>query len=94
MCPTTIRALPLFDIRKANVGQKKLLKQIEKDAKALSELRLDRPSKLTPQQAKAMERKAAALDSRVDANVYELYGLTEVQIRSVEAATGSKGRES
>jgi hypothetical protein len=86
--PTTIRALPLFDIRKANTKQKKILKQIEADAKALSKLGLKPPVKLTPQQAKAIARRATALDNRIDSNVFELYGLSEAQIASVIAATG------
>jgi hypothetical protein len=91
--PTTIRALPLFDVRKADAKQKMILKQIEKDAKALSEASLDRPSKLTPQQMNAMKRKAATLDSRIDVGVYQLYDLTEAQIKSIEVATGLPSAE-
>jgi hypothetical protein len=41
----------------------------------------------TPQEETALERQIAATDSQIDRLVYDLYGLTEDEIRIVEGAT-------
>ena len=41
----------------------------------------------TPQEKTALARQIAASDRQIDALVYELYGLTEEEIRIVEVAT-------
>jgi DNA-binding protein H-NS len=38
----------------------------------------------TPQEQTALERQIAATDTQIDALVYELYGLTEAEIKIVE----------
>ena len=40
----------------------------------------------TPQEQTALERQIAANDTQIDRLVYELYGLTEDEIRIVEGA--------
>lgn len=42
----------------------------------------------SPHQRVAIEREIAALDTQIDALVYELYGLTDAEIAIVESATG------
>jgi hypothetical protein len=41
----------------------------------------------TPQEQTALERQIAAADTQIDRLVYELYGLTEEEIKLVERAT-------
>jgi hypothetical protein len=41
----------------------------------------------TPQEQTALTRQIAAVDTRIDRLVYDLYGLTEDEIRIVEGAT-------
>jgi hypothetical protein len=41
----------------------------------------------TPQEKTALERQITASDSQIDRLVYDLYGLTEKEIRIVEGAT-------
>ena len=38
----------------------------------------------TPQEKAVLERQIAATDRRIDQQVYELYGLTEAEIKLVE----------
>jgi hypothetical protein len=42
----------------------------------------------TPHEKTALERQIEATDGQIDALVHELYGLTEEEIRIVEAASG------
>jgi len=59
---------------------------------ALVERMLDLHKKLaaarTPDEKTRLQRQIAAMDRQIDALVYELYGLTEEEIRIVEEATG------
>ena len=41
----------------------------------------------TPQERTSVERQIAATDAQIDRLVYELYGLTEEEIKIVEQAT-------
>ena len=47
-------------------------------------LHKDLPKAKTPHEAEALQRQIAATDRQVDTLVYELYGLTEDEIRIVE----------
>jgi hypothetical protein len=47
-------------------------------------LHKDLPKARTAPNRTAIERQAAATDKQIDALVYELYGLTEEEIRIVE----------
>ena len=42
------------------------------------------PKAKTPHEQESLKRTIAATDSQIDALVYELYGLTENEIRTVE----------
>jgi len=44
------------------------------------------PAARTPQEQVALTRQVAATDAQIDRLVYELYGLTEEEIRIVEGA--------
>ena len=48
------------------------------------------PEARTPHEKTALERRIEATDEQIDALVYELYGLTEEEIRIVEEAQGNK----
>jgi hypothetical protein len=42
----------------------------------------------TPNEKEALQRQIAATDAQIDALVYELYGLTDEEIRIIEEAAG------
>ena len=46
------------------------------------------PDAMTPQEKTLIERQIEAADRGIDALVYELYGLTDEEIRIVEEASG------
>jgi hypothetical protein len=50
------------------------------------DLNKKRPEATTPHEKEFLTRDIAATDRRIDELVYELYGLTEKEIRIVEAA--------
>jgi hypothetical protein len=47
------------------------------------------PDAHTPQEKTALERQIAAADNQIDRLVYDLYGLTEEEIKLVEASGGA-----
>jgi hypothetical protein len=47
-------------------------------------LHKDLPKAKTPHEQESLQRQIAATDKAIDALVYELYGLTEAEIRIVE----------
>jgi hypothetical protein len=47
-------------------------------------LHKDLPKAKTPHEQESLQRQVAATDKAIDALVYELYGLTEEEIRIVE----------
>ena len=47
-------------------------------------LMLNKQQPSTPQEKEMLKREIAATDRQIDALVYELYGLTEEEIRIVE----------
>jgi hypothetical protein len=49
-------------------------------------LHKDLPKAKTPHERESIERTIAATDKQIDQLVYELYGLTEEEIRIVEGA--------
>ena len=50
-------------------------------------LHKDLPRAKTPHEAEALQRQTAATDRQIDQLVYELYGLTEDEIRIVEGTS-------
>ncbi len=53
--------------------------------KLMLKLHKDLPNAKTPHEAEALQRQMAATDRQIDTWVYELYGLTEEEIRIVKA---------
>ena len=47
-------------------------------------LQKDLPKAKTPHEQEPLQRRMAATDKAIDALVYELYGLTDSEIRTVE----------
>ena len=50
----------------------------------MPKLHRDLPKAKTPHEQESLQRQIAATDKQIDALVYELYGLTEEEIRIVE----------
>ena len=50
-------------------------------------LHKDLPKAKTPHEQESLQRQIAATDKAIDALVYELYGLTEEEIRIVEGGS-------
>jgi hypothetical protein len=46
----------------------------------------------TPHEQESIQRQIAATDKQIDALVYELYGLTEKEVRTVEGENPKTGR--
>ena len=84
--PKTIRQLPLFDVSRASAGERRLLITIEARAQQLLALHRQLTAARTPQEQTALERQIDATDTQIDRLVYDLYGLTEDEIKIVEAA--------
>jgi hypothetical protein len=75
-----LRKLPIPKLSGNDVRQERMV--------SLAEAMLDLHRKLaaakTPQEKTALERQIAATDAEIDKLVYELYGLTEDEIKIVE----------
>ena len=50
-------------------------------------LHKDSPKAKTPHEQESIQRQIAATDKHIDTLVYELYGLTESEVRIVEGET-------
>ena len=53
-------------------------------AETMLKLHKDLPKAKTPHEQESLQRQIAATDKAIDALVYELYGLTQEEIRIVE----------
>ncbi|MDZ7764234.1 MAG: hypothetical protein U5K00_07370 [Melioribacteraceae bacterium] len=67
-----------------NEGNGKLFKSIFENSRKINELYNKYNVSKTPQEKKNLERQIAATDKQIDRLVYELYGLTEDEIKIVE----------
>lgn len=85
--PSTVRALPLFDVANATSVQMVSLQKIEKLVKRILVLSNNKKSISTAPAAAKRERVIAAMDRQIDSEVYKLYGLDSAQIQAVEDAT-------
>jgi hypothetical protein len=54
------------------------------DAEQMLDLHKQLPKSKTPHEQESLKRTIAATDNQIDALVYELYGLTEDEVRIVE----------
>jgi len=73
--------LPIRDLRESSC------REIENYARHMQVLQEGLTAAKTPELMNALQRQTAAMDKQIDQLVYELYGLTEEEIRIVEAAT-------
>lgn len=81
------RLLPIFDIRKATPDDKRALAAVERLAEQMLDLHTRLSNARTPQETTALERQIAATDSQIDKLVYTLYGLTDAEVKIIEAST-------
>jgi hypothetical protein len=85
--PNTIRALPVFDVRKATPVQKLTLGKLDAEANKMIALSDELSKAKSPQKVRNLQRQIAMRDKAIDHLVYALYGLTQSQIGAIEAAT-------
>lgn len=82
--PKTVRLLPVFDATHTSKQEVLILERIEKGSIQLLSLHKQLAAAKTPHEKTALERQIAATDAEIDRLVYDLYGLTEDEIRIVE----------
>jgi hypothetical protein len=68
----------------ANSADKSRHDQMVKLVELMLELRQNRAVARTPQEQTVLDRQITAIDAQIDRLVYDLYGLTEEEIRLVE----------
>ena len=78
-----IESIPVPD----GLGTGKQEEALETLVRQMIKLRGELAAAQTPHEQKALERQIAAIDQQIDAQVYKLYGLTEDEIKIVEAAS-------
>jgi hypothetical protein len=76
--------IPVRVIDHSNKFDKSSHDQIVKLVEQMLELHQRLSSAKTPQEKTALERQIAATDAQIDRLVYDLYGLTEDEIKIVE----------
>lgn len=81
------RELPLPAVDPTTAVGKRLHAKMVELVEAMLELQKSLVSARTPNEKAALERQIAATDGQIDALVYELYGLTDDEIKIVEEAT-------
>ncbi len=79
--------VPIRVIDFANAADKSRHGRLVKLVEQMSALHRQLSAARTPQEETTLERQIGALDVRLDSLVYELYGLTENEIKIVEAAS-------
>ncbi|OFW72619.1 MAG: hypothetical protein A2W02_02955 [Alphaproteobacteria bacterium RBG_16_64_48] len=82
--PKTIRQLPVFDIRRATTAQRQSASTVEGLTGRMLDLHRKLDAARTPQESTVIQRQIEATDRQIDQLVYELYGLTDEEIRIVE----------
>ncbi len=75
--------LPRFDPKRDRVRHARMVEAVDE----ITRLYRDLAAAKTPNEKAALERQIAATDGQIDQLVYELYGLTDEEIRIVEEAT-------
>jgi hypothetical protein len=80
--PPQIKRLPIFSLDSTNVETIKRSNQLKILVERMLELHKRTPQ--TPQEQESLAREIAATDGAIDHLVYELYGLTEDEIKIVE----------
>ncbi|SPE57232.1 Eco57IR: type IIS restriction enzyme Eco57I [Verrucomicrobia bacterium] len=85
-----VKRLPVPFTEPRNPGEEAGHDRLEKLVERMLGLHRDLASAKTPQEKTALERQIAATDAQIDRLVYELYGLTEDEVKIVEKS-GSPG---
>jgi len=80
---TNLYKLP-FPIKKSNDKDKTIFMKIEKMVKQLFEMNDSLDKLKTPQEKTTLQRQIETTDKQIDQLVYQLYGLTEEEIKIVE----------
>ena len=78
--------LPIRVTNFSNAADKSLHDRIVKLVEQMLTLHQQQAVARTPQERTALERQIAATDAQIDRLVYDLYGLTEEEIKIVEGA--------
>ena len=86
-----IRRLPIRNIDSLNTEEKSLHDRMVAFVDSMLKLHKDLSSVKTDQESTALQRQMDAKDKQIDALVYELYGLTEEEIKIVEGTVEMKG---
>ena len=82
-----LRRAPIVEIDGASTVMRELHDKIANQAKELLSLQLRARSSTLPHERTVIERQIAATHAEIDRLVYELYGLSDDEIRLVEEAT-------
>ncbi len=77
--------VPIRPIDPDNAAERTRRDQIAQLAEQMLSLHRHLASAKTPQEKTAIERQIAAADAQLDTLVYALYGLTEAEVKIVEA---------
>jgi hypothetical protein len=80
-----LQKLPVRTIDFSNTADKARHDKMVGLVETMLKLHRDLPKAKTPHEQESIQRQIAATDKAIDALVYELYGLTEEEIRIVEA---------
>ena len=83
-------SLPIREINLSDPSETSYYDRIVELVACMFQLHKDLAAAKTPGDKTLLERQIAATDDEIDRLVYELYGLTEEEIRIVEEATGGK----
>jgi len=84
------RRLPIRTIDEEDKPAVKLHDELVAAVKLMSSLHEDLANVRTTQELTVLERRIGAIDREIDGMVYQLYGLTEAEIKTVEAAMESQ----
>ena len=81
--------VPICDVKKSDHERFSLREEIANQAAEMQVLHDRKNSAKTSHEQTALQRQIDAADRRIDRLVYQLYGLSDEEIRIVEEATGS-----
>ena len=81
------RRLPIRNIDFSNPAEKSRHDQIVQFVEQMLALHQSLSAARTPQERTALERQITAADTQIDRLVYDLYGLTEEEIKLVEESS-------
>ena len=85
--PKTIRELPVFSVARAGARERKVLAEVARAVSRMYKLREGLESASSAHQKTVLQRQIETTDRQIDQLVYELYGLTDEEIKIVEEAT-------